>query len=112
MKIVTPEDLSNFQDEPPIGSNGKPKKRFEVRAKMTTGELPGPHFQKDIYIDGICFDWSINEEDYHWAEQQGPAVLMAVQQDITRHFLNSLTEFVGKSITVKELDEAVKTGWI
>ena len=113
MKIITPDDLSQFSsDEPPKGPNGKPKKRFVVKEEMTTGEVAGPFFQKNIYIEGELFDWAIDEESYKWAQKQSPEVLMAAQKDIVKHFLNSLSEIVGRRVTLQDLQEATKTGWI
>lgn len=109
MKIVTPDDLAQMpSDEPPIGPDGKPKKRFFVKTEMTTNSF----FQKNIYIDGELFDWSIDEEAYHWAETQGLQTLMAVQKDICKHFLDCLSEVVGRKIGIEDLQEAQKSGWI
>ena len=113
MKIITPDDISNFSsDEPPIGPDGKPKKRFIVKQEMTTGEVSGPFFQKNIYVDGELFEWSIDEEAYRWAQSQGPQMLMAVQKDICKHFLDCLSELVNRKISIQDLQEATKTGWI
>ena len=112
MNIITPDNFSQFSQEPPKGPNNKPKKKFEVKAEMTTAFVPGPHFQKNIYIDGELFDWEVDEEAYHWAEKQGPAMLMAVQKDICKHFLQCLSEVVGRKISIQDLQEATKTGWI
>jgi hypothetical protein len=114
MKIITPNDLSNFapEEEPPKGIDGKLKKKFAVKEEMTTGQIPGPFFHKNIYIDNELFDWEIDEDAYKWAENQGPEILFAVQKDIINHFLNSISEFTEKKITLKDLQEAIRTGWI
>ena len=109
MKIVTSEDLSSFPpEEPPLGLDGKHKKKFAVKTQMSSGYF----FQKDIYIDDELFDWSIDEEAYHWAEMQGPDVLRAVQRDICKHFLDCLSEVVGRKISLDDFQQAAKTGWI
>jgi|GEM_PF-5550852 len=112
MKIITPDNIDQFSQEPPKDKDGKYKKRFEVKEEATQGFVPGPYFQKNIYIDGELFDWSIDEEAYHWAEKQGPQMLMVVQQDIAKYFLECLSETVGKRVTIQDLQEAEKTGWI
>ena len=111
MKIITPNEVGP-SDESPIGPNGKPKKRFTVKTEMTAGEVPGPFFQKNVYIDGELFDWEIDEEAYKWAQSKGPMILAVVQQDICKHFLDCLSEVVGRKITIQDLQEATKTGWI
>ena len=87
-------------------------KKFEVKEEMTQGYVAGPFFQRNIYIDGELFDWAIDEESYNWAMKQGPEILMAAQKDIARHFLESLSEIVGRRVSIQDLQEAAKTGWI
>jgi hypothetical protein len=84
------------------------KKKFEVR--LFTDEK-GFH-EKQIYIDGEHFDWGIDEESFDWARKQGPAYFAAIQKDIAKHFLESLSEMVGRPITIQEFATANKTGWI
>jgi len=35
-----------------------------------------------------------------------------VQKDIEKHFVESVSEVVGRKITPEEIKEATKTGWI
>lgn len=84
------------------------KKKFEVRLER----LPDKFFQKNIYIDGELFDWSIDEESFEWAKKQGPEFFEVVKKDIANHFLESLSEMVGRKITLEDFNQALKTGWI
>jgi hypothetical protein len=84
------------------------KKKFEVRLEHT----PDGFMQKNIYIDGELFDWSIDEESFEWAKKQGPVFFEATKKDIANHFLESLCEMVGRKITIEDFKLATKTGWI
>lgn len=84
------------------------KKKFEVRTERTTDGF----LQKNIYIDGELFDWGIDEESFDWAKKQGPVFFEAAKQDIAKHFLESLSEMVGRRISPEDLQNARKTGWI
>jgi len=36
----------------------------------------------------------------------------AVQADIVKHFVDSVSDFLGRKVTMKEVNEATKRGWI
>lgn len=84
------------------------KKKFEVRIRKT----PDGFFQRDIFVDGEFFDWSIDEESFEWARKQGPEFFEATKKDIAKHFLESLSEFVGRRVTPGDFQKATKTGFI
>lgn len=78
----------------------------------------GVFWAKGIFVDGELFDWGIDEKEYNeavkFAEKQKnkEGMLLKIHQNIEKHFINSLSEFMNRKITLKELDEARKTGWI
>jgi hypothetical protein len=84
------------------------KKKFELRLDPT----PDGFFQKNIYVDGDLFDWAIDEESFDWARKQGPVFFEAVKKDIANHFLDSLSEMVGRKITLADFHTALKNGMI
>jgi len=84
------------------------KKKFEVRLITDEDNLT----EKCIYIDGEYFDWSIDEESFDWAKKQGPEIFAATQRDIAQHFIDSLSEMVGRKVTIQEFAIATKIGWI
>jgi len=66
-----------------------------------------------LFIDGELFDWEVDKKSIARVMQSRDVFLIkAVQQDIANHFLESLSEFVGRKLTKEDLDEAEKTGWI
>lgn len=83
------------------------KKKFEVRAIKTK-----KGFVKHVFIDGELFDWSVDENVLEEARKMGPEYYNAVQKDIEKHYLESMSEFVGRELTAVDLLKAIKTGWI
>jgi hypothetical protein len=85
-----------------------PKKKFEVRFE----QHPDGSIEKQIYIDGELFDYSIDISSFQEAVRMGPAFAKAAKEDIARHFVQCLSEFLGRHVTVEEIIQAQKTGWI
>lgn len=83
------------------------KKRFEVKVRRN-----GKHIEKAIFIDGEFFDWTVDQESLREVAKMGPEYLAAAQKDIERHFLQSLSEMVGRDLTAKDFVKALQTGWI
>ena len=93
---------------PPTHPDGSPKKQFDVRMRMH----PGGEIEKAIFVDGEKLDWSIDVSAYMEACKMGLQYKLAVQNDIAKHFVNSVGEILGRHITVEEIKAAIKTGWI
>ena len=71
--------------------------------------------QKVIFVDDEMFDWGIEETDIQSAVRAArgnPAVAEALHSDIQQHLLDSLSEFIGKEVTFKDIINAQKDGYI
>jgi len=68
--------------------------------------------EKGIFVDGTLFDWGVDEEDYERAKALGPKYQQAVEASIAKHFVSSFSEFMGREVTLDEVNEARKIGWI
>lgn len=87
----------------------EPKKlKFEVKFK----QQPDGKIDKAIFINGEMFDYSIDQKSYNKACEMGPDTKGAVQQNITEHFVNSLSEFLERKVTMADVINAINTGWI
>lgn len=86
----------------------QPKKKFEVKFRIQTDGT----MEKDIFIGGERLDYSISINDYMEASKMGPQFKHAVQGDIVKHFTDSVSEFLGRHVTIEEIQVAIKTGWI
>lgn len=83
------------------------KKKFEIKINRSVK----PH-KKAIFLDDELFDWEVDQESLEKAWEMGPEFLKAAQQDIQKHFLESLSDFLGRPVTAMQVAVASQTGWI
>lgn len=83
------------------------KKRLVVKENRDT--FPP---KRAIFIDDELFDWEIDSDSLEKARKMGPQIYAAAVQDIQKHFMDSLSDFMGREITVQEFSEATRTGWL
>ncbi len=84
------------------------KKRFEVRMKMH----PNGSIEKQIFIDNEMLDWSVDSSSFLEAQKMGPQYMRAVQEDIAKHFIESVSEVLGRKVTIEDIKQATIDGWI
>ena len=70
------------------------------------------NYVKGIFIDEKLFDWKVEEESFDYAFSQGPKYFQDFQKEVEKHFLESVSDFMGRKVTTEEINEAVKTGVI
>jgi O-acetylhomoserine/O-acetylserine sulfhydrylase-like pyridoxal-dependent enzyme len=85
----------------------KEKLTFETKFFQEDGFI-----RKGIFVDGELFDWGIDEESYKDAMAMGPQYHRIFEQEIAKHFIDSLSEFMNRKVTQQEIDQAFKTGFI
>lgn len=69
------------------------------------GESEG---QKVILINGELFDWGLDDSSIEMANDQKD--MKSVHNDIRDHLLDSLSEIVGFRPTMRQINEALRTG--
>lgn len=84
-----------------------PKKSFEVKMVSLDGGL-----QKQIFIDNELLHWSIDTASYIEAVKMGPMYQREIQKSIEKHFIDSVSDFLGRKVSILEIKEAIKSGWI
>jgi len=84
------------------------KKKFEVKFRLH----PDGFMEKDVFIDGQKLDYSIDISSYREAAKMGLQYKHAVQKDIEKHFTKCVGEVIGRHITLNDIKQAIKTGWI
>jgi hypothetical protein len=94
-------------EEVPLDDKGNPKKRFEVKMRLNNGGM-----EKAIFIDGELLDWSVDISSLMDAKRMGEMYFRAAQRDIERHFVESVSEVVGRHVTPDEIKKATTLGWI
>jgi hypothetical protein len=83
-------------------------KKFEVKYRMHENGT----IEKAIFIDGEKLDYSIDVDAYRKLCAMGPEYQAVAEKDIERHFIESISEFIGKNLTAEDIANAIKTGWI
>lgn len=91
---ITPEELG--------------KKTFKV---MMRPDGSGG-FEKAIFIDGDLLDWRVDMNSYFEAMKMGPIFQKEIQKSIAEHFTESVSEFLGRKVTIEDIKTAIQTGWI
>ena len=84
------------------------RKRFEVRMRVH----PNGSVEKKIFIDGEMLDWSVDSSSFLEANRMGPQFMRAVQEDIAKHFIESVSEVLGRKVSLEDIKNAIKDGWI
>ena len=84
------------------------KKRFEVKMRGAKGG----GLEKAIFIDDELLDWQINMNDYMEAMKMGPMYMREIQRSIEIHFIESVSDFIGRKVSMDEIKKAIETGWI
>ena len=68
-----------------------------------------------LFVDDTLFDWGLDEADLQEAcrlSESNPIIQKSVQGNIQQHFLESFSEFIGREITLQEVNVAIETGKI
>jgi hypothetical protein len=89
---------------------------FEVRPIFDNQNM----VSRGIFIDGEHFDWGVDEDHFKEAAEQakklggqtGALYLKSIQDSIQKHFLESISEFMGRRVTADEVNKAQTTGLI
>jgi hypothetical protein len=84
------------------------KKKFEVKMRPAQGG----GIEKAIFIDGELLDWSVDMNSYFEAMKMGPQFRREIQKSIEKHFIESVSEVLGRHVTMDDIKTAISTGWI
>ena len=96
------EEILQFPT-PPEG-----KKRFEVKMRPAVGG----GVEKAIFIDNELLDWQIDLNSYFDAMKMGQQYRREIQRNIEEHFIESVSDTLGRKVTMEDIKAAIKTGWI
>lgn len=70
---------------------------------------------RGLYVDGEYFDWAIDPDSIAQAKtivNKDAFMGKGVEGMIQQHFITCFGELVGWPVTLAEVVEAIKTGWI
>jgi len=84
------------------------KKKFEVKMRPAKGG----GIEKAIFIGGELLDWQVDVNSLVEAMGMGPMYYRSVQKDIEKHFVESVSDFIGRKVTAEDIKKAIKDGYI
>lgn len=99
-------------DMPPPDGKGGLKHRFEIKMRKLGSDPEKDGVEKAVFVDGKKLDFSIDVIRFLEAKRMGPAALFEEQKRIERLFVKSVSEAVGRRVTVEEIKRATVEGWI
>lgn len=80
--------------------------------------IPSEEFDKNVNalsVDGEAFDWGMDLDSFNQAKSvmsQHQELRESVALSLLGHFCESFSEFVGKTMTLDEINEAIEKGYI
>ena len=80
--------------------------------KVTIHDMGG---MRIIALDSEAFDWNIEEEDLKTCQiisKNDPEMKENFIGNIQKHFVACFSEFLGRPTSLKEINLAIKDGWI
>jgi len=95
-------------DGTPLKPDGNPMLTFEVKMRKNDNGT----IEKAIFIGGEMLDWTVDGSSLMEAMKMGHKFYRAVQRDVEKHYVESVSEFIGRKVTPNDIKEAIKTGWI
>jgi carbon monoxide dehydrogenase subunit G len=101
---MTEENTS--QEENTIKFEGR--KSFEVKIRPAKGG----GIEKAIFIGGELLDWQVDINSLVDAMKMGPMYVKEVQRDIEKHFVESVSDFIGRKVNADDIKKAIKDGYI
>lgn len=99
-------------DIPPLDKNGNFKHKFEVKMRPLGPNPQQDGVEKAVFVDGKKLDFKIDVLRFLEAKQKGINYLIQEQQKIEKEFVKSVSEAIGRKVTVEEIKKATIEGWI
>lgn len=100
-----------YNQIPPLDKKGNFKKKFEVKMRML-GPTPQDGVEKAVFVDDKQLDFKIDVLRFLEAKQKGVNFLIQEQKKIEKQFVKSVSEAIGRRVTVEEIKKAIIEGWI
>jgi hypothetical protein len=79
---------------------------------ITMHEING---MRIIAVDNEAFDWGLEEDAFKAAQlaiKNNPKIKEIYIKNIQKYFLDCFSEFMGRTVTIKEINEGIKCGLI
>lgn len=100
-----------FRELPPIDKKGIPKLKFEVKMRAL-GSDPKDGIEKAVFINDQMLDFKIDVFRFLDAKFKGINYVIEEQKRIEKEFVKSVSNFLGRKVTIQEIKQAILEGWI
>lgn len=83
-----------------------------MRKTVSIGEIDGIRV---ILVDNQAFDWSVEDEHFKSAQiisRSDPAMRLKYLADIQQYLVTCMSEFLGKPVTLSDINRALANGYI
>jgi len=97
---------------PPINKNGVPKLKFEVKMRPLGPDPKKDGVEKAGFIDGKMLEYKIDVLRFLEAKSKGYNFLIEEQKKIEKEFVSSVSNFLGRKVTIEEIKKSILEGWI
>lgn len=97
---------------PPLDEKGIPKHKFQVMMRFLGDDPLRDGVEKAVFIDDKKLDFSIDVLRFLEEKSRGSDHLICEQKRIEKQFVKSVSEAVGRKVTVEEIKRATAEGWI
>lgn len=84
------------------------KKKFKVLTRQGKNGV----LENQIFIDDELLDWSADLSSIIDAKKMGPLYFRAALKDMERHFVECVSQVLGRKVTYQQVLDATKSGWI
>jgi hypothetical protein len=105
------ENIPIYKQLPPIDERGKPKLKFDVKMRAL-GSDPKDGIEKAVFIDDQILDFKIDVFRFLEAKFKGMNYVIEEQKKIEREFVKSVSNFLGRKVSIQEIKKAIIEGWI
>jgi len=85
---------------------------MKVEIRTHQDEETGDEYRA-IFVENELFDWGLDPVSLRRAKilaRREPLMKRSVMGDIQKHFVECFSEFVGRSVTLEEVNRALETG--
>ena len=92
--------------------NLTPEERGMKKFQVMVRPAKGGGIEKAIFIDGQMLDWQVDLMSYAESMKMGPEYVVEVQKSIAKHFIEAVSDTLGRKVTIDDIKKATETGWI
>lgn len=88
------------------------KLKFEVKMRVLGPDPKKDGVEKAVFIDDKKLDFKIDVFRFLESKYKGLSYMIQEQKKIEKEFIKSVSDFLGRKVTIEEIKKAILEGWI